>query len=128
MAGSSNISRSLFIPLLLSAGIFMLLFCLAQPAYFSWEDVYVAYQLAGGFGHPPSNLVHYNYLMNPVLGWPLKWLFNNIGNVNWYSLSVYASYLCSLFIMSYALLTGSQKPGFIVLYVVTCVVFGGWAF
>lgn len=67
---------------LLLFGIFFTLF---KPIYDNEDDVYILYKLSGGFGEPPTALVHYNHILHPLLGWPIAWLFRSMNVINWYT-------------------------------------------
>jgi len=65
------------------------------PLYHSRDDVFVLYLSGGGFGKEPSAFLHFNHLMNPVLGLLLQKLFQLAPSFNWYSLLlVFAQYIC----------------------------------
>ena len=45
------------------------------PLFNSGDDVFLMYTLAGGYGETPTNLLHYNHVWHPILGWVVKTLF-----------------------------------------------------
>ena len=55
------------------------------PIFNSGDDVFLLYTLAGGYGEAPTNLLHYNHVWHPLLGWVMKSLFESIPFVNWYT-------------------------------------------
>ncbi|TCZ71403.1 hypothetical protein E0486_10000 [Flaviaesturariibacter aridisoli] len=61
------------------------------PQYGTVEDLFVLYQLSGGFGTAPTELLHYNHIVNPIIGWPLKIAFTWMPSVNWYTLTLLAA-------------------------------------
>ena len=72
--------------LLINIILFSGLFAFAFPIYNSGDDVFLLYTLSGGFGQPPTELLHYQYGMHPYLGLLLKNLFIQYPGFNWYSL------------------------------------------
>jgi hypothetical protein len=63
---------------------FPVLFFLS-PLLYSTDDAYLLYALAGGFGESPTNLLHYDYVWHPMLGWMIKTLFQLYPGWNWYT-------------------------------------------
>lgn len=62
----------------LLANIFLL------PLLNSGDDFSLMYMLGGGYGLPPTNLLHYNHIWHPALGWFVKTLFIYFPGINWY--------------------------------------------
>ncbi|WEK38190.1 MAG: hypothetical protein P0Y53_11850 [Candidatus Pseudobacter hemicellulosilyticus] len=91
-----------------AAGINLLLFCLLLPfchsLYNTNEDVFALYYLSGGFGAPPTALLHYNYGLHPLPGLLLKQLFLLTGSINWYTLLLYGAHYTACCIFLYRLL------------------------
>ncbi len=81
--------KQLSVSFLACAVLFTIVLSLGHPIYNSGDDVYLLYLLGGGFGNAPTNLLHYNYVLHPLLGWLIKTLFNQFLNVNWYSILLY---------------------------------------
>lgn len=69
--------------------LFAALFLFAFPIYRSGDDVFLLYTLSGGYGQPPTELLHYHYGMHPYLGAILKNLFIQHPAFNWYTLLLY---------------------------------------
>ncbi|RYD89959.1 MAG: hypothetical protein EOP50_16730, partial [Sphingobacteriales bacterium] len=119
-------------PLLLAAAVnvagFLLLALLLQPVYGTVEDVYVLYQLAGGFGTAPSALVHYNHIMNPLLGYPLCWLFGAAPSVNWYSAALLLGHFFSGTTILYCLLRAAPRLPALLLFAAYFCVFEARSF
>ncbi|TCJ12015.1 hypothetical protein EPD60_15775 [Flaviaesturariibacter flavus] len=83
---------------------YVLLFQVAfHPVYGTVEDAFILYQLSGGFGSPPTELVHYNHILHPIFSLPLKFLFVLTANINWYSLFLVAGHLAAGTILSFCL-------------------------
>lgn len=72
-----------------SIAVNLLLFLLVNlflfPIFNSGDDVFLLYTLSGGYGDAPTNLLYYNHVWHPVLGWKIKWWFENFPGVNWYT-------------------------------------------
>lgn len=62
--------------------------CFFLPVLNSDDDVFLMYQLSGGFGEPPGNLLHFDHVIHPWLGFLLSRLFVLDPQVNWYSLGI----------------------------------------
>ncbi len=88
--------------------LFGLALWLGHPVYGSGDDVYLLYLMGGGFGAPPTALLHYNYLMHPGLGIPLSALFTYFPVVNWYSLALYGGHLTACLLLA-NLLSGTRN-------------------
>ncbi|RYY88694.1 MAG: hypothetical protein EOO15_08315 [Chitinophagaceae bacterium] len=94
--------------ILIAPGVNLLLFgaalLLLHPVYGTVEDVFVLYQLSGGFGNPPTELLHYNHILNPLLGFLLKTLFKAAPSVNWYTLALLSAHFMAGSVMLACLL------------------------
>lgn len=55
------------------------------PLLNSGDDFYLMYMLGGGYGLPPTNLLHYDHIWHPALGWFVKTLFIYFPGINWYA-------------------------------------------
>jgi len=75
----------LLLPLNLVAICFFFSFLFFIPVINSDDDVFLMYQLAGGFGELPDNLLHYDHILHPWLGAILAALFRWQPNFNWYT-------------------------------------------
>ena len=77
-------------PWFTSFGIVLLLFILVNfvffPLFNSGDDVFLLYNLSGGFGDTPTHLLHYDHIWHPVLAKPVAWLYSNYPTLNWYTL------------------------------------------
>ncbi len=73
-------------------GIVLLLFAVVNlvgfPLFNSGDDVFLLYQVSGGFGDPPSNLLQYDHIWHPLLGRILAFGFHHFPRVNWYGLAL----------------------------------------
>lgn len=65
---------------------FLLVNIFLFPLFNSGDDVFLMYTLAGGYGDAPTNLVHYNHIWHPALGWIVKTLYKLYLNINWYAI------------------------------------------
>jgi hypothetical protein len=74
------------------------------PIYNSGDDVFFLYTLAGGYGEPPTNLLHYNYGWHPALGWVIKSLFEVSPGINWYTIFLLSIQITGCVILLYILL------------------------
>lgn len=76
---------TVFIAASINLILFITIAACFNPIYNTNEDVYILYLLSGGFGTPPTELLHYNYEMHPYLNLFIKNLFVLSPDVNWYS-------------------------------------------
>ncbi|RYY40395.1 MAG: hypothetical protein EOO08_04480 [Chitinophagaceae bacterium] len=83
---------------------FAMLFATVPQQYGTVEDVFLLYGLSGGFQQAPTELLHYNHILNPVLGWPLMKLFQVAPQVNWYTVLLFAVQYFSNCIVAWCLL------------------------
>jgi hypothetical protein len=72
--------------------LFTVIIWFTHPIYDTNEDVYILYQLSGGFGLPPTELLHYNYGFPPFLGLALKNLFLITDKINWYTVFLFLAH------------------------------------
>jgi hypothetical protein len=70
--------------------LFSTVFAFCFPILNSGDDAYLMYLLGGGFGNAPTELLHYQYGMHPVIGWVIKSAFIQFPNFNWYSFLLYS--------------------------------------
>ena len=56
-----------------------------MPVVNSDDDLFLMYQLAGGFGERPTNLLHFDHAIHPWLGYILSGLFARFPHFNWYT-------------------------------------------
>lgn len=78
--------RTLLKAVLAMACFHLLFFALFTSTHNSIEDVYASYMLSGAFGNKAGNLLHYNYLLHPLLTLPAWKLFGIFPGVNWYTI------------------------------------------
>ena len=88
--------------------LFLLYFSFGSPIYNSGDDVYLLYLLDGGFGSGPTNLLHYDSVMHPWLGWVIKTLFIAVPGINWYSVLLYLFHFISCCILLRILLAANR--------------------
>ena len=81
-------NHHLFVAFLLTGGLFILVLTLFQPFYNTDADIYFLYTLSGGYGNPPSELLHYYLGAHPVLGVVISMLFRFFPMFNWYTFSL----------------------------------------
>lgn len=62
-----------------------------EPILDSKDDFFLLYLLSGAWGNAPTDLLHYQYGLNPLLTQPLAWLFTVKPGTNWYSLLLLGS-------------------------------------
>src|SRR5579871_1687812 len=100
--------------------LFVIVLYFGNPVYHSDDDVYLLYLLGGGFGDAPTNLLHYNFLMHPLLGCLIKELYLHFSNTNWYSLVLY---FFSCFVLLKILLSGKKTFEAFVVFLIAFFVF-----
>ncbi|RYZ23927.1 MAG: hypothetical protein EOO16_02925 [Chitinophagaceae bacterium] len=88
----------------LTAVFFAALLLLLRPAYGTVEDAFVLYQLGGGFGAPPTHLLHYNHILNPLVGAPIAALFRQLPGINWYTTFLFAGHFTACCTICFCLL------------------------
>lgn len=102
----------------LATGLFFLLFnIVATPLLNSGDDTYIMYTLAGGYGEGPTNLLQYNNIWHPVLGWVVSGLFDIAPGVNWYTVFLLSIHFAGLVCIFYVLLERMPFVTAIVFYV-----------
>ena len=62
------------------------------------------YLLSGGFGYSPTNLLHYNYLLHPLIGFFIKNLFILFPSGNGYSIFLLTAHYCGTALIIYCIL------------------------
>jgi hypothetical protein len=72
------VSLTINLLLFVAVNIFLL------PLFNSGDDVFLLYTLSGGFGDAPTNLLHYDHIWHPGLGWVVKSLYEKLPGINWY--------------------------------------------
>ncbi len=55
------------------------------PLFNSGDDVFLLYQVSGGFGDEPTRLLQYDHIWHPLLGGILQFLFRQFPGFNWYT-------------------------------------------
>lgn len=98
----------ILLAVLITAIIFVVFFALFHPVYDSREDVYILYLLSGGYGDPPTEMLHYNFGIHPWLGWIIKQFFILNRNINWYTIALLAAHYVSCTIIL-SLIIGRQR-------------------
>lgn len=121
---NKNIIISLGVNLILFWGLW-LFFC---PIYHSRDDVFLLYLLCGGFGNTPTELLHYNYGMHPLLGVFLKYFFVAWPNTNWLSLSIVVLLAISGLVLFYILLQQQKRVVAFTLYLLFFLIVLCWSF
>jgi hypothetical protein len=69
----------------ITACLFLLFTIIATPLLNSGDDTFLMYTLGGGYGEAPTDLAHYNYGWNFLLGGFAKRLFILLPGMNWYT-------------------------------------------
>ena len=103
--------------------LFVTLLVLFNPIYDTNEDVYILYQLSGGFGSPPTELVHYNYGMHPYLNILIKNLFSYYPGINWYSIVLLVSHYMACCIILFEIIKRNKKVYAFLLYLSLYIIF-----
>lgn len=116
----------IWIAALINLVLFVLFFNFLYPIYDSKEDAYAAYLLSGGFGDPPTELLHYNYGFHPFLNLVVKNLFLLNENINWYSLSLIAAHYISATVILSLLIKKNKSPLFLLSWFALFLVFQGF--
>lgn len=75
--------------ILINIILFSIVVAFCFPILNSGDDAYLMYLLGGGFGNPPTELLHYQYGMHPLIGWMVKSAFVQFPGFNWYSFLLY---------------------------------------
>ena len=121
---NKNIIISLGVNLILFWGLW-LFFC---PIYHSRDDVFLLYLLSGGFGNTPTELLHYNYGMHPLISVFLKYFFVAWPNTNWLSLSIVMLLAISGSVLFYILLQQQKRFVAFILYLLFFLIVLCWSF
>ncbi len=106
------------------------LFCLLTSLVFflpvinSDDDFFLMYQLGGGFGEAPSNLLHFDHVIHPWLGYILSRLFINIRGVNWYTWFFISCQFISWILIGRLLLLSFKRITAILVFVLLFVLAG----
>jgi hypothetical protein len=92
--------HSLLLSVLTNLVLFSAIIVAGFPIFNSGDDVYLLYLLGGGFGQPPTELLHYHYIVHPYLGLLIKNLFLQFPNFNWYTAGLYFFHFaaCTIFL------------------------------
>ena len=105
---------------LVTCFLFLLTTFVFTPLFNSGDDVFLMYTLSGGYGQPPTNLLHYNFGWHHWLGFFLKNLFVKFPSVNWYTLVLLCFHIAGCWSFLYVLLcrlkAGTALFIFIVLF------------
>lgn len=68
-----------------TTALFVLLLALCAPIINSDDNFFILYTLAGGYGLPPTHLLHYFYEWHPFFFWPIAKMFSLFPHFNWYT-------------------------------------------
>ena len=120
--------RNLLLCFGLTLGYFGLLIGLLHPQYGTVEDFMILYGLSGGFGAEPTPLLHYNHILNPLLGYPLSLLFRVAGSINWYTVVLLCGHIVACTLIAHALLRRNTKLQALVAYTLFFFVFETYYF
>src|SRR6188474_3356665 len=88
------------------------------PILNSGDDVFLMYTLAGGYGEAPTNLLHYNHVWQPAVGWVLKSLFEISPGFNWYTVFLLCVQMMGCIAMLYVLLNRFKVYTALLIYLV----------
>lgn len=100
--------HSLVVSLLINLVLFSSIIAVGFPIFNSGDDVYLMYLLGGGFGQPPTELLHYNHILHPYMGLMLKNLFLRFPDFNWYTALLYLFHFISCTIVLWQWLRGNK--------------------
>ena len=106
-------SSVIIIAVFLNLLVFAFILICTKPIYDTNEDVYILYLLSGSFGFAPTELLHYNYGLHPLLGWILKNLFLLDNNINWYAITLLFFHFVACTIICSQILLHNSKFYFI---------------
>ncbi|MBL7748093.1 MAG: hypothetical protein JNM19_11730 [Chitinophagaceae bacterium] len=98
--------------------LFLLFNLIATPLLNSGDDTFLMYTLGGGYGEGPSNLLHYNHIWHPWLGWIVKSLFDTFPGVNWYNILLLLFHIAGCTCILYTLLKRQKTPIAILLFII----------
>lgn len=120
-----DLQRRIFITaLIINTSLFFFTLTFFTATYHSYDDVYPLYLLSGATGSPPSNLLHYNHIIHPVLGGIVAKLFSLKSSVNWFSAVLYFFQFCAWLNIFYLFLRFGKRLYNIVLCILLFFVFG----
>jgi hypothetical protein len=120
------LKNNLVISILVNTLLFTLVFLLLHPVYDSGDDVYILYLLGGGFGQAPTELLHYNHIMHPYMGWIIKSLFSVSPGINWYTVFLFLAHFISVAVLLFILLEQYQKKIALLIFGIFFLVFEMW--
>jgi hypothetical protein len=87
----------------ITALCFLFTLAIITPLLNSGDDAYLMYTLGGGYGEKPTELLNYNHIWHPAIGWICKSLFSTLPGINWYTVLLllfhYAGCCCILYIL-----------------------------
>lgn len=89
---------------LINALLFTIVLVAGCPVYHSGEELNMLQTLAGGYGVPASACLPFMYNMHFFLNLPLKYLFGQFPDINWFSLSMILAQFVSCVSLYYLLL------------------------
>ena len=73
------------------------LFAITAPSLYSGENGFILYTLSGGFTGTPSYYTHYNYIVHPLISFPIHLLYKWLPSVSWYPLFLLAVSIVSIY-------------------------------
>lgn len=88
------------------------------PIFNSGDDVFLMYTLSGGFGDAPTNLLHYDHIWHPGLGWLIKSLYEKLPGLNWYGFILMLLQLKACTVFLYLLFKKFRTGSALLLYLV----------
>lgn len=87
----------------MTALFFLFTLVMITPLLNSGDDTYLMYTLGGGYGEKPTELLNYNHIWHPAIGWICKSLFSAMPGINWYTVLLllfhYAGCCCILYVL-----------------------------
>lgn len=101
--------KNFFISICICIFLFAIILFFFTATYHSNDDIYPLYILSGAKGSQPSNLLHYNHIIHPALGWVIASLFAINKSVNWFSFTLYFFQFCAWLNIFYLFLTKSKN-------------------
>lgn len=109
---------------LITLFLFLLVNLFLFPLFNSGDDVFLMYTLAGGYGETPTNLLHYNHIWHPLLGWLVKTLFLVLPAINWYTVVLLFFQWCGWSVVLYFFLKSFRWKTSLVIFLITFFFFG----
>jgi hypothetical protein len=88
--------------------VFLFFNIVSTPLLNSGDDTFMLYTLGGGYGEPPSNLLQYNHIWHPWLGWIVKLLFGQYPGINWYTIVLLLAHAAGAGFLLYCLFKRSR--------------------